>query len=1319
MEQLSDFIGWTPSLRSNGLPDVPPAPLDDEPNDLPWRCAKCDAVDYVNSMDGWTCNRCGSLEFYNPMVPMKSVTMSGTWMYMPHNQPEQPEGSTSSATPKSSSASRRRRRRLRVAAGMPESGDGGVASEFGESEAPTHDSCVDPSNQSSRRHPEPQVPDLRPVPQAPRVQPGSVPPSVPRQATAALNSPGNSDRRVGTADWNSRMGPEPNVRWKSGAPPIPPVWRYEGSDLRAFDKFSKKVRIWEIQMEPYAPKKDQALMLYNSLSGEAEQELEHVTISEIHHEDGINVILQKLQTPFQQRAVFQKRKFLHEYESLRRFNGELIRTYIQRFRRSIRNLRAVGVDVTATYDTEALGSRLLDRSGLTVEAQRLVLVGTSQRLDLEVIAEALTLQYPDFRGAPPLAFRDGKGAGKGDRTQSSMPSSSSSRSFSSSSGKGTTSTRTSSAASKTAFVAEAADSLDAIKEQDAELPEEDQEPEINEESEELLADDAENEEESDNVDLNELSQVLTVTARRLAGLTLGRKFTTRKPDSNNAASNIAKRKMTSHCSACGEKGHWKDDDICPMKNKGAVKKTEFRPPAKNTGYRAQTAQKQKAQQAFPVVHHEHGHFEIHDHPDEEFGNAFVCNMVNNPSFHVHEVQAFSPTEFVGKMILDSACQRTCCGLSWFEAHAQQLQQLRLQHKEVRTKDVFQFGLGEPTSAIHRAYLLSSIGGKPMLLATAVLDANIPLLGSNKLLERLHAVIDMGKGIVCFSTIGVEVPLVKIGGHYAINILDFPHQEPHTLSCWKSFSHPAFWKTPDPELILTSSTSSASTTQRAEPVSTSIRSESHAPSSAMVGELAGTHDSGVDLSTSCTEPGIPTSLDDRARGVGHGRVQAQEHKAVRQCAWQFRKVPSVQRSVQVEPSSRGMGLHGFIAILTIALTMLREHSSGGPQEPSNDFLQQFIKVGSERQIEGHAKSTSLYYDFLDLYQGAARGTDAPSSSTSSARAGSELKPSGRGDDGRRCEGELRKLLPAGASPRPGHNAGQRADGPSTSPSRPTAGSGSGQQRGGHRVQMGAVKKIRGTLKRAIQVYETELKIYNNTNSVADRPPPHIDIFELFSGTSKFTTRSIKHQLNALAPMDIEHGPHQDFKDEAVRKEVFRLLKKFKPWLTALGIDCRLWSIFSENLNFSQDPQLLQQLRELELPLVLFAAEVAMHQMDHHRFFLIENPVRSRLWTLPVMIQLLQQPGVWSTVLDTGAWGAEIDGQMIIKPMRFVGNLPGLDEVIHKRLSEHERQWCQPIQGTKKSQEYPDALVDAILKHLRKAIQQMEPFRFNINLVYAVA
>ena len=39
-----------------------------------------------------------------------------------------------------------------------------------------------------------------------------------------------------------------------------------------------------------------------------------------------------------------------------------------------------------------------------------------------------------------------------------------------------------------------------------------------------------------------------------------------------------------------------------------------------------------------------------------------------------------------------------------------------------------------------------------------------------------------------------------------------------------------------------------------------------------------------------------------------------------------KVPSVQRSVLMEPVNRNRGLHGFVAILTIA--MLREHTRGG-------------------------------------------------------------------------------------------------------------------------------------------------------------------------------------------------------------------------------------------------------------------------------------------------------------------------------------------------------------------------------------------------------
>ena len=208
-------------------------------------------------------------------------------------------------------------------------------------------------------------------------------------------------------DWNLRKGPERGIRWRTGQNPPPPTWKYDSQDLRAYAKFAKKVKTWQTQMAPFATPADQALLLWGSLFGDAEQELEHLKIEEVHCETGIDTILAKLRTPFEQRAVFQKRQFLHEFESLRRYNGEVMRVYIQRFRRSIRNL-PLGVDITMSYDSEALCSRLLDRSGLGMPEQRMILVGMQQPLDLEAIAEALILQYPDFRPAPAVPQTKGK-----------------------------------------------------------------------------------------------------------------------------------------------------------------------------------------------------------------------------------------------------------------------------------------------------------------------------------------------------------------------------------------------------------------------------------------------------------------------------------------------------------------------------------------------------------------------------------------------------------------------------------------------------------------------------------------------------------------------------------------------------------------------------------------------------------------------------------------------------------------------------------------------------------------------------------------------
>ena len=357
-----------------------------------WKCIACGAGRYHWQDGRWKCASCNSTEFYDTNRPTTMQTQTGTWMYMPHGSvtPEAPP----EQSPASSRSRRRRTRKPKHSAGAPNGPPDGHQwgnSEQAESESMTFDPSVEPSVMS--------------VP----VQLTS--PSSQRGATSRPSRPQGSQAREEPLlaalrrlvqqrshdddDWNSRKGPERGIRWRTGQHPPPPQWKYDHQDLRGYAKFAKKVKIWQIQMQPFASSADQALLLWGSLTGDAEQELEHLTIEEVHCATGVETILAKLRIPFEQRAVFQKRKFLHDFESLRRYNGEGMRTYIQRFRRSIRNLQSLGVDVTMSYDSEALGSRLLDRAGLGLPEQRMVLIGTQQRLDLEVIAEALVLQYPE------------------------------------------------------------------------------------------------------------------------------------------------------------------------------------------------------------------------------------------------------------------------------------------------------------------------------------------------------------------------------------------------------------------------------------------------------------------------------------------------------------------------------------------------------------------------------------------------------------------------------------------------------------------------------------------------------------------------------------------------------------------------------------------------------------------------------------------------------------------------------------------------------------------------------------------------------------
>ena len=397
-----------------------------------WRCLKCSSRYFEWRDDHWRCLTCHSAEHYQINRSTKQVTPEGTWLYVPHGQPVP------------SPRSRRRRRRN---AGPPSQKwwtrgrrNGWVRDSNKWSNCGTW-SPPGPSRSTASRTPSSFTPTFYRRPH-PRLRIRSWLPWRSSPIRRTMNRVSGIQERAPTEDWD---GSQPN--WN---------WRYGATEFRAYAKCTKKVTISELQMKSYASKPDQAPLLYNSLTGW------NRTRVGVSHDCGSLQWPRNWDHPGEIESTHGAEGSVPETQVLARLRehiGEHMRAFINRFRRSQRNLRPVGIDVTSTY------AQLLDRSGLTLEAQRLILVGTQQNLSFEAVAEAMVLQFPVSRIA---GGEESGGKGKGGKLS---PSSSSSASTSASCS--SYSNKSFSSMPKRAFVAEtegaeAADaaepSLDTIEE---------------------------------------------------------------------------------------------------------------------------------------------------------------------------------------------------------------------------------------------------------------------------------------------------------------------------------------------------------------------------------------------------------------------------------------------------------------------------------------------------------------------------------------------------------------------------------------------------------------------------------------------------------------------------------------------------------------------------------------------------------------------------------------------------------------------------------------------------------------------------------------
>lgn len=1341
-------------LPSDDADWVPP---DDDPSSSPrssadsspvtWRCWTCGNDTFTWIEESWKCASCRGEDFYNTSESTRRETSEGAWVFIPRQNSDHAaasppvdsnvdvgvDGAGLSAGPK-------------LGHSLPPQGEG---RERGESEAPTDDPIIDPETNipinRRRRHrtrknkaqydtdnPDHDHPTAVPSvsPNQPQVEPNRELNKTLNLLAKSLQSVADGTTKFGSGhsdrSWNSRMGPEKGIKYKTGAPPQPPTWRYSKDDLRSFAKWQKKLQVWKLQIASYMSMREASLLLYTSLTGEAEEELEHVAIDRIDSADGIAYIEEQLKLGLQTKLVYQKRKLMADYENIVRQHGESLRSFANRYRRSERALETVDIKVCGMYDDDSRGNRLLERSRLSPENARLVLIGSSYSLSFDSICESLCMSFPEHKPPPALFGKDGQLIKPRQGFQSTSSSSSSSSSASGLShrdrdgkgkGKGLGKNKF-----RQAYVTEheeQQDQLDPIEEEFDTPPEgevddvePDNPPAEEEADEELVPADQE-------VDAQELAEVLTVTAKKLQSLTLGRKF--------SGSRTIEERKRTSSCSACGVQGHWMGDAACPKggKAKGKGGKSTFKSKDNSKSKDDTHASKR----VYFTVRHEDGSETSHgtrDQPDQPSTPSYFTfvTYVGLPTFEV-----FVGASLSGYMVIDTACQRTCCGMDWLVAHESLLQEHRLRTMKLPASEAFQFGSGSPIVAKDRVYLPSCVAKQFMLIGASIVDAQIPLLASNTLLETLKAVIDVGQSVIHFDAFGISVQLHKISGHLAISLIDFPTRV-HEHVVWQHLSHDSFWKSPHPEVIALELGSPQSDRPESSKPSGVFAIDVPAATSDMASGLAEArgpdmqsraHHLEMDVSPgearsirsqvadndgdTSTEGARPAARPFEARSTERSiRLQPPRMEEAREQARQLRNVHPVSHSNEVESRQSFMGsfswLIGFSKIF-LAAALLLKYVAASFITTSTGSIQQQEQSHAQVPYATHGEIFTPTFEQAFDQLGSLR---LSSSNTADGYLhGRRVRPD-----------ELGKSPGGLGSSRRGSGAGRDLG----------RRSGLGPDHRGHLqlndtgLSKGQKNNLIGKIRKAKHAAQVETQIYEALAAKHKNNRSRIDILETFAGRGPISNRAAQFGLSACTPMDYSTG--YDLAAPSHQKLVRQVLDQYLPLFLIQSLHCTPWTLLQDNVNYIQNPEALHQWREEERPTLQEAMRWCRIQHRGGRFYLLENPLTSRLWQEESVQRMLEDTGGMTVTCHSGAYGGKnSQGEPIRKAFRFASNSKDILSLLSKRLDADQLKLCTPLEGkeTTLSQEYPPDLVSAILQGVKAVARSFNPTRFQIRKVYA--
>ena len=124
-------------------------------------------------------------------------------------------------------------------------------------------------------------------------------------------------------------------------------------------------------------------------------------------------------------------------------------------------------------------------------------------------------------------------------------------------------------------------------------------------------------------------------------------------------------------------------------------------------------------------------------------------------------------------LADTCCARTVAGVMWMMNHLKDLGEKGVPHQVIQDGQPFRFGDGPKMRAFCAVVMPIYVGDSKnmVLLKVSVVDEDVPLLVSSKVLKAMGGVVDLDHEQYLFRKLKVTVPMVTTpSGHVGFNVL---------------------------------------------------------------------------------------------------------------------------------------------------------------------------------------------------------------------------------------------------------------------------------------------------------------------------------------------------------------------------------------------------------------------------------------------------------------------------------------------------------------------------------------------------------------------